>query len=860
MNSPAKRINRRSNVGSLSRAVIVLFATTLLANAQRPAAELLSINPPIANAGQTVEISLSGTNLDDVNALHFSNLKITAKPVMLPQSEFHKFQKQSGTRFSVTIPADVSPGVVELRAKGYFGLSTSRPFLIVPAKTVLTKETGAANHALETAPELAPEAIAYGTMDASQLDYWKFAAKKGERFTISCRSEFFDAQADATLVVVDGAGNELARNRDFSSSRDPLLDFTAPADGNFWVGVHDFIYNGGANFFYTLTVSQKPQIDFVFPPSVQPGKTARVKLYGRNLPGGSMGEGLVRDGTPLESIEVDITAPAEVSAPVSFTPDRPSHALLPGFDYSVQDSSPIRIGFANGPVISENPAEKAAQKIVIPAEVVGRFDERADEDRYRFTAKKGTSYWVESISDRLASVTDSYILVEKITTAADGKETLAKVRDNDDEAGTGGAKFDTTTRDSILNFTADQDGDYQVTIINQFASGGAEKLYRLAIREAKPDFELLAVPERPTMTAQQVATVTPLLRKNGTASIRIALTRRDGFSGPVQVSAKNLPEGVTAPAITIDPASSTGLLVFSAPKESKPWDGVVEIQGTANDGALVKTARVGSIPLAVADNRTQRLRARLDQQFPLSLSQHEIEILRIELAEPGKPLTVEMDGTVEIKFKVVDEVKGQRKGNLVVTPFGLQGIGSKPPTVSIAESKTDGVLKIAAKKVANVFTPVIGKHSFVLRGTGTVKYIHNPEAVKRIEEEKAHIVAVTKKLNDDLANAKKEAAAAKAAFDTATKNLATATAETKPEAAKTLTAATAANGAAQKSVTALDAKVKIGANETKAVDARLAAAKKKATAKDTLFAVVSTPLVLEIKEKPKAAPKPAEKK
>ena len=34
--------------------------------------------------------------------------------------------------------------------------------------------------------------------------------------------------------------------------RDPLIDFEAPADGDYVVGLYDFIYAGGGDYYYRL--------------------------------------------------------------------------------------------------------------------------------------------------------------------------------------------------------------------------------------------------------------------------------------------------------------------------------------------------------------------------------------------------------------------------------------------------------------------------------------------------------------------------------------------------------------------------------------------------------------------------------
>ena len=50
-----------------------------------------------------------------------------------------------------------------------------------------------------------------------------------------------------TLVLYDASGKELQINRD-TNRRDPLLDFTVPADGVYYVEIHDFLYAGSNEF------------------------------------------------------------------------------------------------------------------------------------------------------------------------------------------------------------------------------------------------------------------------------------------------------------------------------------------------------------------------------------------------------------------------------------------------------------------------------------------------------------------------------------------------------------------------------------------------------------------------------------
>ena len=75
-----------------------------------------------------------------------------------------------------------------------------------------------------------------------------------------------------------------------------------------------------------------------------------------------------------------------------------------------------------------------------------------------------------------------------------------------------GTRLSSGSRDLTLLIAAGAAADYRITTINQFGSGGPAHLYRLVLREARPDFELLAVAERSHYELTQAYPAAPLLR------------------------------------------------------------------------------------------------------------------------------------------------------------------------------------------------------------------------------------------------------------------------------------------------------------------------------------------------------------
>ena len=217
---------------------------------------------------------------------------------------------------------------------GRFGASNPRGFVVGDLAEITSPTT---NHTAESATEVTLGTVVNGRADANAVDYYRFSAKKGQRVLIECLAKDIDSRMDDTLILYDAGGRELERQR-----RGGLLDFIAPADGRFILGVSDFIYRGGEDYFYRLTIGAGPHIDFIFPPSGLPGTKGQYTLYGRNLPGGAPANGLSIDGKPLEQLIVEIELPDDPGSalyPPTGLALKPAGAVLDGRRGNVPDHS-----------------------------------------------------------------------------------------------------------------------------------------------------------------------------------------------------------------------------------------------------------------------------------------------------------------------------------------------------------------------------------------------------------------------------------------------------------------------------------------------------------------------------------------
>lgn len=837
-------------------AVAALVPATL--QAQLPNTDLHMITPAFAKVGETVDVTVSGEHLEEVKTLRFSDQRIKVAPVTKPANEFFPDPQPVANQFMVTIPPDVKPGIVEVRSSGFFGLSTARPFLILAGDAAEIVEEGE-HSSPETAIALPVETGVRGTIDAQKFDYYKVAAKKGDRLLMQIWAERLDSRADAAIRVFNEGGRELESNQLFFN-RDPMVDFTAPEDGEYLIAVSDILFRGGSQYFYRLLVSKtQPHLDFIWPPAGESGKKTKFTIYGRNLPGGSQSEGLELDGKPLETLEVEIELPTEPTAPGEYTSDIPRQAMLPAVEYQLGDSNPVRIGHATAPVVFEESKQSEFQKVPFPCEIAGRFDEPGDYDVFRFDGKKETTYWLETISDRLGAMVDPVLIVKKIGKDEAGKETQETLVEVDDPPSFFSEdRFDSTnldTNDPALSFTADADATYEVTLINQAGGGSPAHRYRLAIREAQPDFQIMTTTER-TITATNGRAgypAAPLVRKGGTVVYRVVAPRRDGFEGEITVRAQGLPEGVTAPPLVLSGKSETGFIAIEAAPNAAAWSGPIQFIGRANikGKEVVKRSRNASLVWGTIFADSKRVLSRLDLETVLSVSDSEKTPATVSLAEDA-PLVVELNQKLEIPVKVTD-IDAVRKGSLTVQPYGFPGMLRSPPTVAIAEGKSEGTLTIDFKPNGN-FKVEPGKYQFVLQGIGLAKYQHNPELGlsstaehKRLEKAMNEASEKVRLAKIALGTADRESAAAKQKADAAT-------GEDKVALQKqaTLVAETAAK--AKQAVTEAEALVNTANLARQEADKIAKAAREKAVAKDTKFAAFSTPVSVEVKpvpEKPK---------
>ncbi len=185
--------------------------------------------------------------------------------------------------------------------------------------------------------------------------------------------------------------------------------------------------------------------------------------------------------------------------------------------------------------------------------------------RLEFEAKKVEEWWIEVASERFGLPTDPAVLVQQVVRTADGEKATMSPSSAISPAGQSLEQrlrlrrppYNAGTSDVLGKLVIKEDGVYRLQLTDLF--GGTRKdprnIYRLVVRQAAPDFALVAwAMHMELRNGDRNALSKPLsLRGGATMALEVIALRRDGFDGDIDLVMQGLPEGVTAHGLKIRP-------------------------------------------------------------------------------------------------------------------------------------------------------------------------------------------------------------------------------------------------------------------------------------------------------------------
>jgi len=498
-------------------AAVLLFlvaGTVSFAHAAEPVVN--RIMPRGGQRGTELGIVIRGQRLADAEELLFD------RPGIEVLSLEAAGEDRVNANIRIAADAILGPHAVYLRTRT--GVSKLQLFSVGALAETHESEP---NNTLAQANEIALDSTVNGVADNEDLDIFAFRAAKGERISVEVEGiRLGDFLFDAYVAILDSAGFELATCDDMALLRqDACATALAPEDGMYYAAVREASYAGNGNCIYRLHVGDFPRPIIVSPLGGAPGETIDLTLFSEA-------------GEP-ETMSFTIPEESNLAA----IPGGWHRPGIVGFHYTdAQGVSPSPNFLRISPVpnaFEQEPNNRHAQATVFtpPAALNGTLAENGDQDCFSFTAKQNERYFIAAFTRQARSPVDPFVHIN----LKGGRQIAA----NDD----------TTGPDSLIDFTAPEDGEYAITIHDHLREGAADAIYRVEIWPASDvhaavatlpkNFEFIAVPR-----GGRMATIVTALRIN--------------FASPLDIAFDALPAGVALHMRTMHEAVAQVPVVFEA--------------------------------------------------------------------------------------------------------------------------------------------------------------------------------------------------------------------------------------------------------------------------------------------------------
>ena len=326
-------------------------------------------------------VKLEGSNLLVATELKFQNPKLSGELLKNTNNSAHI------AWINVTPSSDLAPGPYELWVSGKGGESSRIKLYVDDLPQLVEADTNALSILATNLP------LSYwGTLDPiGDVDELQFDAKRGQTLVFDLNAKSLGSKADAVLTLVDSQGKVLASNNDFDGT-DPFLAYTFQADGHYTIRVNDLMFGASKDHFYRLSLGELPYVTGCYPLGVPANAESEVELIGYNLPSD-------------HKVKIKPAKPGEADLPIDPNRFRSRKA----FKVVVGDTAEL---------VEKEPNDQPtnATPIAAPAAVNGRLWS-GDSDLFRFEAKAGQTWVIETMAAQRGSPADTRIEVLD----ADGK-------------------------------------------------------------------------------------------------------------------------------------------------------------------------------------------------------------------------------------------------------------------------------------------------------------------------------------------------------------------------------------------------------------------------------------------------------
>ena len=236
-----------------------------------------NISPSGVQRGLAGEVTISGGNLAG-NPRLIAPFAFQVEPVDPKRST-------AGTwTLKLTVAADVAIGVYPIRVQTDDGLSN--PFLLAVGQLSQVNEKED-NSTFESAQSLpAPPLVVEGQAAGNDVDFFKFAGKKGQLLVVDAQCARIGSGVDPSIrLTTAGSSRRFVASADDSPGllTDARLVAELPEDTDYVVEISDSRYQGGGRPVYRLLIGAVPMADEIYPLGGREGETIGLELRGGTL-------------------------------------------------------------------------------------------------------------------------------------------------------------------------------------------------------------------------------------------------------------------------------------------------------------------------------------------------------------------------------------------------------------------------------------------------------------------------------------------------------------------------------------------------------------------------------------------------
>ena len=342
-----------------------------------PKPELARLEPRGLQRGVATRLKLTGKHLQNAAAIKFADTNLSATILTNPAP------KPTELWIELTSSPTLPRSIHELSVITPAGETARQKLYLDDLPQFIETESNSP----QDLPSL-PVTIWGAHHTSGDSDSFRFSAQSGDHLVFDAAAKSIASKADLVLRLLDSTGKVIASNNGFDNTSDPLITHHFTDSGDYQLQVDELVLGGSADHFYRISIGAFPFVTAVYPPIVPRHQETKIELIGFNIPDALRHQPIkAAEGTTL-ALKLD-----------------PEH---------VRWRTDLKLHTADLPLALEsepNNSHTNATSLQAPGVATGRFLPGDHEDWFRFEAKVGQDWIIETSAARLGSPTDTRIEV-----------------------------------------------------------------------------------------------------------------------------------------------------------------------------------------------------------------------------------------------------------------------------------------------------------------------------------------------------------------------------------------------------------------------------------------------------------------